>query len=455
MSNKRATLLLLILAFIGLVHPARVLGQQPSPAPKPDVTPPVTSPSPSSGIVIVSQESAEAKPLYGIQGVLVETVDGRIVASQNADQFFNPASAVKLGTALIALRTFGPQHRFTTAFWTDGTLDKTSGTVTGNLYVSGRDPSLHYEQAVDIARQLNLIGIRKITGDLIVAPSFTLNFNWSPKRSAEQFYDTLDAQLRTTEATSAWFSARIALGDKSSPVVIPSVLVLGTVAVGPVAPGAKPLLSYSSSTLTDILKVLLCYSNNFMAERLGESLGGVDSVQRQLASGLGIPSDQIRLSSTSGLGVNRVTPEAMMKIFQALRLDVIKAGLKLSDVMPVAGVDPGTLEDRFTAAPWRGSVIAKTGTLTHSDGGASSLVGQMRTASGEILLFVIMNQNGNVLRFRENQDAFVKQIQNSRGGPRAFDYVPITLAIKLTDTKSHVGSADEYEAKPTAVSPSP
>ena len=38
--------------------------------------------------------------------------------------------------------------------------------------------------------------------------------------------------------------------------------------------------------------------------------------------------------------------------------------------MPVAGIDPGTLEDRFTGLPWRGSVIAKTGTLTlRTDGG--------------------------------------------------------------------------------------
>jgi len=244
------------------------------------------------------------------------------------------------------------------------------------------------------------------------------------------------------------------LGDKSVPVTIPSVAVMGQVVVSPVAPQAKLLLSYSSSKLTDILKVLLCYSNNFMAERLGESLGGVQSVQHQLAATLGISEGEIRLSSLSGLGINRVSPQVMMKILRALRQEVAKSGLTLSDILPVAGIDPGTLEDRFTGAPWRGSVIAKTGTLARSDGGASSLVGQMRTTSGEILLFVIMNQNGNVSRFRENQDAFVMQIQTSRGGPRAFDYVPLTLAIKLSDTKSRFGSAEEYEPK-TTVNSSP
>ena len=87
-----------------------------------------------------------------------------------------------------------------------------------------------------------------------------------------------------------------------------------------------------------------------------------------------------------------------------------------ADIMPVAGIDPGTLEDRFTGPAWRGSVIAKTGTLIRTDGGASSLVGQMRTARGEVLLFVIFNQRGSVLRFRANQDYLVMQAQNTRGG---------------------------------------
>ena len=87
-------------------------------------------------------------PVYGLQGVLIETLDGKIVSAQAADQTFNPASSVKLATALVALKNFGPDHRFTTGFWTDGSLDKTTGQITGNLYVTGRDPSFHYEHAV-------------------------------------------------------------------------------------------------------------------------------------------------------------------------------------------------------------------------------------------------------------------------------------------------------------------
>jgi len=135
----------------------------------------------------------ELAPIYGLQGVLIETLDGKTVSAQAADQAFNPASSIKLATALVALQTFGPQHRFATGLWIDGSFDKANGKILGNLYVTGRDPSFHYEHAVMVARQLNSLGIHTITGDLVIAPGFTMNFNSSTRRSGELLYDTLDA----------------------------------------------------------------------------------------------------------------------------------------------------------------------------------------------------------------------------------------------------------------------
>jgi D-alanyl-D-alanine carboxypeptidase/D-alanyl-D-alanine-endopeptidase (penicillin-binding protein 4) len=409
-------------------------GQQ-SDSPQPQTSP---SPSPSS--------SDEVRPLYGVQGVLVETLDGKPVASQAADEQFNPASAVKLATALVALRTFGSQHRFATGVWTDGTIEKTTGILTGNLYISGRDPSFHYEHAVLLARELNGLGINKITGDLVIAPGFTMNFSSSARISGEQLYDTLDSTLRYSEAVRAWNYERALLKDQSSIFTVPSVAVMGAVVVAPVSPGAKLLLTQKSSKLVDILKVLLCYSNNFMAARIGESLGGPESVRQQLVSFLGISPDELKLASLSGLGVNRVSPRVMMKIYRALRIELEKDHLSPTAIMPVAGIDPGTLQERFTGPTWRGSVIAKTGTLVRTDGGASALVGQMKAANGQVMLFVIFNQRGSVTRFRENQDYLVMLIQNSRGGPKAFDYKPLTLMMQLSNTESSVAS-EEFEPK--------
>src|SRR6185503_4393698 len=96
---------------------------------------PVPSPSPQAS------PSETARPLYGLQGVLIETLDGKVVSAQNESEQFNPASTLKLATALVALRTLGPEHRFATGVWTDGVLDKATGVINGSLYISGRDPS--------------------------------------------------------------------------------------------------------------------------------------------------------------------------------------------------------------------------------------------------------------------------------------------------------------------------
>ena len=58
---------------------------------------------------------------------------------------FNPASNVKIATAYAVLKTFGPGYRFPTNVWTDGTIDRATSTLNGNLYVSGRDPVFGYE----------------------------------------------------------------------------------------------------------------------------------------------------------------------------------------------------------------------------------------------------------------------------------------------------------------------
>jgi D-alanyl-D-alanine carboxypeptidase/D-alanyl-D-alanine-endopeptidase (penicillin-binding protein 4) len=457
-SRARISVILSLLILLGIA-PARILAQAQAgdpPAPnytrptvltRPVMQPPTTPPVPGQPTTAVPDIAPPPEPVIRIQGLLVESLDGKVIAEQDVNQAYNPASAVKLGTALAALKNFGVNHRFSTAVWTTGTFDKASGTITGDLIVSGRDPSFHYEHAVMIARELNKQGIRVVTGDLIVAPGFTMNFDWSAQRSGNQFYDTLDATRRSAAASRAWYEERSIVGDKESLQAPPSVAVMGAVYVDTVPAGARTLLIHRSSKLVDVLKVLLCYSNNFMAERIGDTLGGAAGVQRYLMQELGLNAGEIRLASTSGLGVNRVTPRAMMKIFRALRDELAANKLQPSDIMPVAGIDPGTLEKRYTFNQSRGSVIAKTGTLIRTDGGASALVGQMRTRSGETLLFVIFNQRGSVWRFRESQDALVAQLQNARGGPAPFNYRPLSLNLRLASTQLHQlpARADEYE----------
>lgn len=421
------------------------------PAPQPTLQVPALPPSGSALPITadaLATTTAPAKPVFLHQGLLVENIDGETVTGQGLDETFNPASAIKLATALVALRNHGPEHRFATAVWTNGAFDPATGTINGDLVVSGRDPSFHYEHAVDIARELNRMGVRTVTGDLVVAPRFTMNFSGSSLRSGEKLYDTLDATRRPAAATRAWYDSRVAAGDTSELQNTPSVAVMGAVYVDSVPPGARTLLTHKSSTLVDILKVLLCYSNNFMAERIGDGVGGADGVRRFLVSELGLPESEVRVATTSGLGVNRLTPRGMMTIYRALLEELERHDLEPSDIMPVAGVDPGTLERRYNFSPARGSIIAKTGTLIRTDGGASALVGQFKTRDGETHLFVIFNRRGNVSRFRNDQDRLLGELQSMRGGPAPFAYTPQALAVRLSNTELDAAKragTEEYE----------
>ena len=430
---------------------AQVAPAKPTPTPAPAQT--SVSPLPADGDALPSEDLLPQieDPTRGHQGVLVETLDGKLVREQAADQAFNPASAVKLATALAALRTFGPKHRFATTFWITGTFDKTTGTVTGDLVVSGRDPSFHDEHAVAVARELNQLGIKTVTGDLIIAPRFTMDFSASSQRSGERLYDTLDATRRPAPATRAWNDARVTMRDQAGLLTAPSVAVMGAVYVDAVPKQARAISTHYSPELVDVLKVLLCYSNNFMAERLGDMLGGAQGVARIVNSELGAAGGEVRLASTSGLGTNRVTPRQMLKVYRALIEELHENKLKAADILPVAGIDPGTLQRRYAASPGRGSIIGKTGTLPRTDGGASALVGQFHTRSGDTLIFVILDQRGNVVRFRQWQDALVAELQNERGGPEPFKYVPQTLAIRLSASEfdsARAATLDEYEDAP-------
>jgi len=407
---------------------------------------PITESTQSASQAIA--QPAYLTPISGYQGVLAETIDGATIAAQAVDDRFNPASSVKLATTLVALQTLGPDHKFVTGIWVAGPIDKSTGTLTGDLVLTGRDPSLHFEHAVMLARQLNQLGIRTVTGNLIVASSFTMNFDWSAKHSGEMFRDALDAAKRPASATRAWLDDRTLVGDNASLSNVPSVVINGEIQIGAAPPNAVAMLTHKSSRLLDVLKALLCYSNNFMAERIGDGLGGPSAISALLTKRLGLNADELSLASASGVGVNRVTPRAMMKVLRALRDELARNKLSLFDILPVAGVDPGTLEDRYTDPQERGSVVAKTGTLVRTDGGASSLVGQMKTRSGRVVLFVIMNQRGNVVRFRQNQDTIVTSIQNSFGGPAPFDYHPVKLAMRLANSEFEAAKGrGEYEPK--------
>jgi D-alanyl-D-alanine carboxypeptidase/D-alanyl-D-alanine-endopeptidase (penicillin-binding protein 4) len=163
-------------------------------------------------------------------------------------------------------------------------------------------------------------------------------------------------------------------------------------------------------------------------------LGGHYAVARLVHLNAQVQPEDFILASSSGLGINRVTPRAMMNLLRAFRNDLSRFNMTFADIMPVAGIDKGTLEGRFDSDFARGSVVGKTGTLGRTDGGVSTLAGEMQTRSGKVL-FVIFNQRGGVARFRSFQNYFVSMVQGQLGGAESLGYAHIPIDTRLAASR--------------------
>jgi len=409
----------------------------PTPSPTPFVKK-TGNVTPSASLNDVNTDITTVDAIPGYSGILVETLDGKVIRQYNSDLTFNPASNVKVATAYAILKSHGPDYRFQTAVYTDGTIDSQNSRLQGNLYISGRDPLFQFQNAVMIADALNKLGIREIDGDIIVTDKFTINQSGSSQNSAKVLLLTLDTATRSASATKAWIEYLQASGYG---LYAPSVYVKGKAYTGIVPSNAKLLFVHESIPLKEIIKLMMSYSNNFIAERLGEELGGAYVVANIVQKDTGVPPEEFYLQTSSGLGINRASPRAMMKLLRAFIKQLESYNMTLADVMPVAGIDAGTLQNRFNDIYSIGSLVGKTGTLGNTDGGVSSISGEMQTKNEGKVLFVIFNQRGSVYRFRSFQDTYIKQIQNELGGAVVFAYSSSNFQQKLSQARIKFSNA--------------
>jgi D-alanyl-D-alanine carboxypeptidase/D-alanyl-D-alanine-endopeptidase (penicillin-binding protein 4) len=331
------------------------------------------------------------------QGVLIETLEHpQSLAEHNADVTFNPASGMKLATSLAALAKLGPDYRYRTNFLADGTVEARSRTLQGDLVVDGSaDPMFSQYDAQEVALQLSRIGVAKVTGALRIAGPFYYfatgyHSNLSPQTSA--------AKLRTAfQRAGITIDGDTVVGEKS-----------GTL-----------LLSHYSDQLISILLYQNAHSSNAVAEVVGASLGGPQAIQDYLVNELGLSESEIFVGRASGLDFNRITPRAALKVLRGLITVLSAHALEAEDIMPVAGVDSGTLRTRLAGEDTRGAVVAKTGTLVSLDNGVSTLVGIAYTKAQGAVLFAVFNSGGNVNAYRRLQDQFVEHVIAEEGGALA------------------------------------
>ncbi len=171
-------------------------------------------------------------------------------------------------------------------------------------------------------------------------------------------------------------------------------------------PSGSILATHSSVPLVQDIVFTNKVSQNLHAELLVRDLGasfncppsssadGAHVIRSFLTRRAGInPNDFIFYDGSGLSSYDLVTPRAVAKLLSFAAHD-LKTGApqpwfaawKAS--LPVGGID-GTLSDRFTTAPLKGHVFAKTG--THGEGRALS--GYLDCASGQTVIFSILIEN--------------------------------------------------------------
>jgi len=304
-------------------------------------------------------------PLIQNGGYLVADDQGGEVMALFPDRPLIPASTLKVATALFALRTLGEDFRFPLPVYLSGQ---------GDLYLRGSgDPFLVSEEVAEIARKLKEHGVTAIR-DLIIddtlfevpgpppggldspnpydAPSSAclVNFNTVHLRkgadgsvvSAEPQTPTLPLMQQVSRGLPPG-THRVNLG--SDPEIVRRhatelfvaifrlhrITLSGTVRFAPVPPGLPPLFTHrSSKTLAEVVRMMLLFSTNTMANQLFLYCGGIASgfpatwekgraaLTGFLRREIGLDDPSIRIRDGSGLSRdNRLTPRALVKILAA------------------------------------------------------------------------------------------------------------------------------------------
>ncbi|MDT8836688.1 D-alanyl-D-alanine carboxypeptidase/D-alanyl-D-alanine-endopeptidase [Paraburkholderia fungorum] len=107
-------------------------------------------------------------PLSSISVVVEKVGDRTPILALNAAKPMMPASTMKLVTTYSGLSILGPDYRWRTNAYADGTLDA-NGVLHGNLYIQGTgDPKLVPEELIDLVQKIHKAGITGVDGALVL-----------------------------------------------------------------------------------------------------------------------------------------------------------------------------------------------------------------------------------------------------------------------------------------------
>ena len=298
-------------------------------------------------------------------GFIVLDAKGNTVMANHADMPLMPASTTKLATAWMALTHWGEQHRFSTHFY----LDESSQT----LWVKGSgDPCLVSEELDVIARNLKQRGLKQVKAigidtslfqpDLVlpgtgttdnpydaVPTAVAANFNTLAIRKAGGHVVSAEAITPLTPYAASMSGSirggelRVNTGpnphnaEKYFAELLAAFLNKNGVAGGKdIVFGQVPVQNIfytheNSKTLAEIVRNMLKYSTNFVANQLilmlsaekNKRPANAAEVQRYMEDTLFQSFGWQNFSLADGAGLsrhNRLSPHQLTELLQAFRV---------------------------------------------------------------------------------------------------------------------------------------
>lgn len=171
--------------------------------------------------------------------------------------------------------------------------------------------------------------------------------------------------------------------------------ITGQVKTGSTPKQALLLAKWESRPLTEYIKLMMKYSNNFMVEMLvknmiiklkgkkGSLKEGLEIIKQHIQK-LGISPREYQLIQASGLSrKNKVKPKQLLEVLKYWLTHPLQP--EFESAFPIAGRD-GTLKKYFSNKNLTDRVHAKTGSIS----GVTGLAGYLTTKTKEKIIFVFL-----------------------------------------------------------------
>jgi serine-type D-Ala-D-Ala carboxypeptidase/endopeptidase (penicillin-binding protein 4) len=378
--------------------------------------------------------------------IIYDVRNNKVVAEQNSDTTYIPASIFKLFTNFAALEILGSDTKFSTNLYLEGKAK--NGVLDGNLILeAGGDTTFFIENLYNFAFAVRAQGISKVEGKLLYydgdfintstinssQPSYAsynpgfsalnLNFNSfqvSCKKNVVATTPECDATLVQSSSnryyTPVYKSDRWHINRKAKSLLLPvknssqyfasalqrvfanvGIKVEGVKRISSIPKSAKIIVSYESKSVKDTVKNGLVYSNNLysevllvhIAKKLDCDFDKLEGASRCLQHWYQKNYPMMGLQNAkfyNGSGLSeriQISPKSVIELLKVAEHK--KYGNDyFPSLLPLSAVS-GTMKDRFVNDSAR--VFAKTGSMDF----ISSIAGYYYGANKEFLFIFISN----------------------------------------------------------------